>query len=137
MLTNTYDNLDRLRTREIGGTGVTPMKAAWDYDAIGDLDTVTRSGKSGGSWVTAGVTTFAHDDLGRTTNIRLADATDKTISQYGYTFDDADRITGMTVNGTSRTFAYDDTNQITSDNGTSRTYDANGNRTVSVRRFGF
>ncbi len=129
VLTSTYDNLDRLLTRELAGTGVTPMKAAWDYDAIGDLETVTRAGKSGGSWVTAGVTTYTHDDLGRTTNIRLADVGDKTISEYGYTFDDADRITGMSVNGASRTFGYDDTNQITNDNGTSRTYDANGNRT--------
>jgi RHS repeat-associated protein len=129
VLTSTYDNLDRLATRELGGTGVTPMKAAWGYDSDGDMATVTRSGKSGGSWVTAGVTTYTHDDLGRVTNIRLADASNATLSQYGYTFDDADRITAMTVNGTSRTFGYDNTNQLTGDNGTTIAYDKNGNRT--------
>jgi len=59
----------------------------------------------------------------------LADANNATLSQYGYTFDGADRITAMTVNGTSRAFNYDATNQLTSDNGTSLTYDKNGNRT--------
>jgi RHS repeat-associated protein len=69
------------------------------------------------------VTTQTYDDLGRRTN--------KTIGEYGYSFDAGDRITSESINGTTRTYSYDDINQVTSDNGASLSYDKSGNRTMS------
>jgi RHS repeat-associated protein len=129
-LTSTYDNLDRLTSRVLVATGGTSMKADWAYDTKGDMVSVTRSGKSGSLWTTAGVTKYAYDDLGRTTNIKLTKGTTTTaLSEYGYTFDAADRITKISINGVNRSYGYDNTDQVTSDNGTALAYDKNGNRT--------
>ncbi|MCZ2340495.1 MAG: hypothetical protein LC104_01705 [Bacteroidales bacterium] len=129
--TSSYDALNRLTSRELGATGVMPLKAAWSYDAAGLVDTLERFGWSGSAWVSAGATEYTYDDLDRLTGIHHADASNSTLGEYTYSYDLADRLTGQTIDGDIRTFDYDDTNQITDDDGTSYSYDANGNRTNS------
>ena len=45
-----------------------------------------------------------------------------------FTYDNFDRLTTKKVNGTTTTYSYDDTNQLTSDGTRNYSFDANGNR---------
>jgi RHS repeat-associated protein len=76
--------------------------------------------------------------LGRLTTITNADASSATISQYGYAYDNLNRVTThtydsaigtYTYNGVN-TYTYDHTSQVIGDSGSTFTYDAQGNRTM-------
>ncbi len=59
-----------------------------------------------------------------------------TIASYGFTYDDANRITQSSGTDGIQDYTYDDTNQLTGANHTTQaneaySYDANGNRTNS------
>jgi RHS repeat-associated protein len=80
----------------------------------------------------------ASDALGRLTTITNADASSATISQYGYAYDNLNRVTThtydsaigtYTYNGV-KTYTYDHTSQVIGDSGSTFTYDAQGNRTM-------
>ena len=123
---STYDGLNRLASRELSGTGITPLKAIWDYDAAGNISKLTR--KTNG--VTVGTTDTSHDILHRTTEIHHKNATSVTLGKYEYTsYDAGDRLLSQTIDSMVTNYAYDKTNQITQDGAISYTYDANGNRT--------
>jgi YD repeat-containing protein len=85
-----------------------------------------------------GTATYGHDALGRLTTITNADASSATISQYGYAYDNLNRVTThtydsaigtYTYNGV-KTYTYDHTSQVIGDTGSTFTYDAQGNRTM-------
>jgi YD repeat-containing protein len=109
--TSTFDGLDRLASREMSGTNITPVKATWGYNAAGDLTTLTRQSKVGGAWSTVATTTKGYDALGRLTSQATTKAGGGTISSYGFTYDAGDRLTSQTVNGTTKTYAYDKLDQ--------------------------
>jgi outer membrane protein TolC len=83
--TSTYDALDLMSVRQMSNSGQDPLRVTWGYSSAGDLSTITREAKVSGSWTTTGLTTQTFDDLGRRTNIRHADASNKTTGEYGYT----------------------------------------------------
>jgi RHS repeat-associated protein len=83
----------------------------------------------GGAWSTVATTTKGYDALGRLTSQATTNSGGTTLSSYGFTYDAGDRLTSQTINGVARTFGYDALDQVTNDNGTAITYDANGNRT--------
>jgi hypothetical protein len=59
----------------------------------------TREAKVSGSWTTTGVTMQTFDDLGRRTNIRHADSSNRTIGEYGYSYiyDDAGHMIRIAI----------------------------------------
>jgi hypothetical protein len=65
----------------------------------------------------------------RMTNLVDYDGLGNVLATYVYAYDLADRLTSETIDGLTRYYLYDNTNQIISDNGTGLSYDLNGNRT--------
>ena len=124
-----YDGLGRLTGRHLSGTGVTPAKVAWGYDAAGDATTLTRSAKAGAAWAVAAATAMAFDALGRTVSIATTAGGGAAVSASAYAYDAGDRLASETVNGVTRSYGYDVGDQVTSDGGAAVTYDAAGNRT--------
>jgi len=53
------------------------------------------------------------------------------IANFTYTYDLASRVSTKTDNGSTTTYSYDTTNQVTNDSATTYTYDLNGNRTMT------
>src|SRR5262249_4418240 len=71
---------------------------------------------------------------GRLTNQKEKAPLGSVFGQATYTYDNADRLTSQTLNGTLTSFSYDDTDQLTGATGGSAetyTYDLNGNRTMT------
>ena len=77
------------------------------------------------------ITTNTYDGTGRLTQRVTEDDSSNTISSYAYAYDKSNRLTSETINGTTRTYSYDDLNQVVSDNGVSINYDESGNRVGS------
>jgi RHS repeat-associated protein len=127
--TSTYDVLNRLSGRELGGSGVTKQKVTWSYTADGASDTTTRYKWTGSAFASVGTTTYGYDAADRLTLIRHADGSNTTLATYAYGYDAANRLTSETINGTPLTYGYDVADQLTFNNGTTLAYDATGNRT--------
>jgi YD repeat-containing protein len=125
---STFDGLNRLTSRTLSVDGIAQQKANWAFTASGDRLHLTRQAWDGTTWDTIGTTSYGSDALGRLTSITHADGA-TTIAKYEYANDDADRITALTINGVSRSYNYDAVDQLTNDNGTTITYDDNGNGT--------
>ena len=51
------------------------------------------------------------------------------LEDYGYTYDNANRLASKDENGTVTNYGYDNADQLTSDAGTGYSFDPNGNRT--------
>src|SRR5439155_5158482 len=78
-----------------------------------------------------GSTTYSYDGVGRTTNLQHRNATGSLLANFTYTYDLASRVSTKTDNGSTTTYSYDTTNQLTSDTANNYTYDLNGNRTMT------
>src|SRR5262249_35853978 len=74
---------------------------------------------------------FAYDDVGRVKNLQHKNGSGTVLANYTYTYDSASRVTSEKLNGSTTSYAYDDTNQLTDDAVKSYSYDANGNRNMS------
>ena len=74
-----------------------------------------------------GTTTHDYDAAGRQTHLVQKNGSGTILANYTYTFDAADRMTAKTENGTTTSFSYDVTDQITADGATTFGYDATGN----------
>jgi len=120
--TSAFDGLNRLTSRTLTGTNLTPIRATWSYDAAGDATASTRQSKAGATWVTAATTATAFDALGRLTSQTTTNPNGGTISSYGYAYDAGDRLTGETINGTGRTYSYDAVDQVTSKASAAKTW---------------
>jgi YD repeat-containing protein len=83
-----------------------------------DLNAITKVGE----------TDYTYDSTGRMTNEQSFDGSSTRYLNTTYAFDNADRLTVQTDNGTPRTFTYDNTNELTADSTNTYTYDVNGNR---------
>ncbi len=119
-----YDGLDRPVARTVSVAGADVATLGWTYEGTtGDLAATTRTA-AGGATLTE---TFAYDTLGRQTGITYTSPSGST--SFTTTYDAADRVTSETRDGVTKTFGYDDRDQLTSDNGVSHSYDKNGNRT--------
>jgi RHS repeat-associated protein len=130
VLTSVYDNANRLTSRQFGGSGQTPLRIDLAYSLRNEVTTMTRYSDLAGSTV-VGTSVYAHDDAGRLTSIDHKNGSATVLASYVYAYDNADRLTNETINGTPHTYSYDSTSQLTGEDSTNYSYDANGNRTMS------
>jgi RHS repeat-associated protein len=125
--TSTYDAVNRLTSRTELASGAT-MVYNQTFTVRNQVATATRyTGATGTTKI--GETDYTYDDAGRVTNILQKDGGTTTLSNLTYSYDLASRETTQVLNGTTTTYSYDNTNQLTGDGTNSPTYDANGNRT--------
>jgi RHS repeat-associated protein len=78
-----------------------------------------------------GTTAYSFDGAGRLANLNHKNGSGTSLANYTYTFDNADRVSTETRNGTTTSYSYDDTNQVTGDGTRNYSYDDNGNRTMT------
>jgi RHS repeat-associated protein len=130
VLTSVYNAANLLTTREFGGAGQTPLRIDLAYTPRNQLSTINRWSDLAGTQA-VGSSSYAYDGLGRVTNIQHANASGSNLANYTYMYDLASRLTQEQDNGTSITYGYDATSQLTSAGGTNCSYDATGNRTMT------
>jgi RHS repeat-associated protein len=126
--TSVYDALDRLTSRQF--TGQAPARIDLTYTAQDEINTVTRYSDVGGS-TKVGSSTYVYDALGEITNLQHRDSSGNLLANYTYTYDLGSRLTAETLNGNTKSYSYDLTNQLTNDSSVTYTYDLNGNRTMT------
>jgi YD repeat-containing protein len=124
--TSVYDAANRLTTRKFTD-GTTPLRFDLAYTSRDQVLSLTRYSDLNGT-VTVGYSTYTYDAAGRTQNIQHRNSGGTTFENYTYTYDLASRVTSEQLNGSTTSYQYDKTNQLTSDGVHSYAYDANGNR---------
>ncbi len=128
--TLTFDALNRQTSEQLSGSGVSAMRFDTAYTTRGQIETVTRySDVAGSSQV--GQTHNVYDAARRLTHILHEDSSDTALAEYTYTFDAGDRLTQKVESGSTTTYAYDATDQLTVDGTSGFSYDGTGNRTNS------
>ena len=142
---STYDVRDELTSLTQSGTGVTPKRADFAYDAAGRRTSLTRYSDLAGA-TTVLATAYAYDAADRLTSLTHETALTggTVVASSGYTLDNADRLTSesRTWNGGASTdtvgYAYTDNGQLTGVTHTNAAfanevfgYDANGNRNTT------
>jgi RHS repeat-associated protein len=132
-----YDALNRLSTLTQSGTGIAEKRADFEYNELGQLMVMSRFSDLAGSQAVI-ESTYSYDILNRQDSIQHRDAGSNVVAFFGYSFDAADRITGVTDIDGLTDYTYDDLDRITVANHSqsgnlneSYAYDANGNRTNS------
>jgi RHS repeat-associated protein len=128
--TSVYDAANRLTTRELSGTGLTPISVQLTYTNRDQLGTLSRYSDVTGTTL-VGTTSYTYDDAGRTTGILNTNNSAATISYYNTSYDSANRATSDSGTGTALTETYDATRQLLSDGTTTYSYDGTGNRTMA------
>jgi RHS repeat-associated protein len=129
-LTSVYDPLNRLSTREFGGTSQTPLRIDVTYTAQDQIATETRYSDLAGS-NKIGSTTYTYDALGEITNLQHRNGSGTLLANYTYTYDLGSRLTSETLNGTTTSYGYDTANELTSAGSNNYSFDLNGNRNMS------
>ncbi|MBN8491307.1 MAG: tandem-95 repeat protein, partial [Burkholderiales bacterium] len=128
-----YDELNRVTSIGQSGGQATTKGVEYDYDAAGQIKKLRRYDGSGAA---ADITTsFDYDSAGRIKSIVHADASNA-LASYGYVWDPASRLVGMTSSDGASSYSYDDRNQLTGADYSSQpgnpadqtfAWDANGN----------
>jgi RHS repeat-associated protein len=130
VLTSTYDAAHELTYRELHGSGGNPIHVSLGYTARGQLDSLNRyTGPSPSQLV--GQSQFTYDGSGQLTHLQHKDGTGSNLANYTYTYDAVHRLLTETLNGTTTTYSYDSSNQLTNDSRLTYSYDAAGNRTMT------
>jgi RHS repeat-associated protein len=124
--TSVYDDLNRLTSRQFDD-GTTPLRFDQEYTARDQVGTITRYSDLAGT-TQVGESLSTYDDAGRLENLQQKDGSGNLLANYTYTYDLASRVTSEVLNGSSTSYVYDDTNQLTDDSVSTYIYDANGNR---------
>jgi len=125
----TVDALNRVVCyQQADVSGAITKRVDYGYRGDATADWVRRYAGDGISAI--GNSTAAYDGLGRLTGITHAPAASASIA-YGYSYDAASRITGMTTPEGTSSFTLDATDQLkaASLTGETYTYDKTGNRT--------
>ena len=126
--TSVYNAVDLLESRRFGGAGQTPLRIDFTYTARHELETIRRYSDLNGNTL-VGSTTYVYDAVSNLTNLQHRNNGGTLLGNYTFTCDAADRLTTEVFNGTTVTYTYDITDQLTADGTNTFTYDANGNRT--------
>jgi RHS repeat-associated protein len=121
-----YDAANRLTSVKFTNSLAT-VEYDFTYDARDSITKLTRFGNINGT-ATVGWTSFTYDTRGRLTNEQHRDSSNTSLNNTTFTYDNFDRLTTKVVDGTTITYSYDNTNQVTSDGTRNYSYDANGNR---------
>jgi RHS repeat-associated protein len=129
VLTSTYDAAHELTFRELHGGG-NPIHVSLGYTARGQLDSINRyTGPSPSQLV--GQSQFTYDGSGQLTHLQHKDGSSTNLANFTYTYDAIHRLLTETRNGSTTSYSYDSSNQLTNDSRVTYTYDAVGNRTMS------
>ncbi|MFL5242523.1 MAG: SBBP repeat-containing protein [Gemmataceae bacterium] len=126
--TSVYDAANRLTSRQFGGAGLATLTLDLTYTSRDQIATETRYSNLNRTGL-VGTTSMSYDPAMRETNLQFKDASGTNISNLTYTYDLADRLTSETLNGTTVSYQYDTTNQLTQAGTATYGYDLNGNRT--------
>ncbi len=126
--TSLYDALNRLTSQQFSGIGTTQLRLDLTYTVDGQQSTLTRYSNVAGT-AEIGSTTYTYDAVGRITDIQQRNGSGTVLETFAYSFDNANRVTTETVNGSTTTYAYDANNELTGDGLNTYTYDGTGNRT--------
>src|SRR5262249_32931207 len=126
VLTSVYDGDNQLISRQLGGSGITPLRFDLAYTARNQVGTLTRY-----SDLTAttkiGESDSTYDAAGRLTNLQIKDGSGTILGNYTTTYDLASRATAETIDGTTTSYGYDSVDQLTSAGATNYGYDLAGN----------
>jgi RHS repeat-associated protein len=133
--TSIYDAVNRLTSRQFGGTGQTPLRVDFTYTPRNQIATITRFSDLAGT-VTVAYSAYSYDNAARLTNLQHQNSTGGILANYTYTFDQASRMTSQTVNGSTTSYSYDAASEVTADGATNYAYDLNGNRTGGSNQTG-
>ena len=138
-VTSVYNSDAQLTTREFATTaGGTPanvqLRMDLAYTPDGQVSTEKRYSDTGGVNL-VGQTQFSYDPSGNVTEIKHSNASGTTLLDYQYQWDAANRLSSETdtYSGTPATtnYGYDASNELTSANSATYTFDAAGNRTMA------
>ncbi|UUO05343.1 hypothetical protein M4951_18415 [Blastopirellula sp. J2-11] len=137
-----YDYLNRMtqvtQAGQVGGNGVAEKRVNFAYDAEdkNQFTSITRFADVAGTELVA-TSHYGYDAADQLVSLSYIDGSFNTLAGYTWSYDAANRQTGLTVYGYSAenaAYSYDDTDQLTGADrsGTSAdesyTYDENGNR---------
>ena len=134
--TSVFDADRNLSSRQFGGSGQTPLRVNFSYNAANQVQTINRYSNLAGT-VTVALNSYSYDNAGRLTNLHQTNGSYGNISNYTYTYDAASNVTSETLSytltsytyNTVTSYTYDNANQLLSDGTNTQTYDATGNRT--------
>src|SRR5262249_53390628 len=125
--TSTYDNANNLTSRQFSN-GTTPLREDFTYDANNQLSTATRYSDLNANTKIGG-TSYSYDTVNRLSTLQHRNVSGTLYSNYTYTYDPSRRVQNEVLNGTTQTFTYDTTDQLTNDGTNSWSYNSTGNRT--------
>jgi RHS repeat-associated protein len=126
--TNVFDDASRVTSRQFTN-GTTQVRLDYQYNADSQVTLEKRFSDTAGTNL-IGQTSLGYDDGGRVTDINHKTAAGVTIDDFGYQYDQADRVTQETSTlGPTRNYGYDKAGEVVSDGTNNWTYDLTGNRT--------
>jgi RHS repeat-associated protein len=126
--TNVFDDAGRVSSIQFT-SGTTQLREDWQYNADSEVTLEKRFSDTAGTNL-IGQTSMGYDDGGRVTDINHKTAAGVTIDDFGYQYDQADRVTQETSTlGPTRNYGYDKAGEVISDGSNNWTYDLTGNRT--------
>ncbi len=128
--TSVYNAVHALTQRAFGGVSQIPLRVDENYNARNQVTTLTRYSDLAGT-TKVGEQLTSYDSAGRTTTINQRDGSGTSLINLTYTYDSVGRVSTQVRNGSTTTYLYDATNQLTDDGVVSYSYDANGNRTMA------
>src|SRR5207249_4245669 len=114
LVTSTYDAADRLTNRELANSGQASIRIDLTYDARNDLTGLARN-QGPAPIQQIGTSSLSYDAVGRITHLQHLNGSGSNLANYTYTYDLASRLTSETLNGTTISYSYDATNQLTGD----------------------
>src|SRR5207249_3608469 len=130
VVTSTYDAANRLTNRELANSGQASIRIDLTYDARNDLTGLARN-QGPAPIQQIGTSSLSYDTVGRITHLQHLNGSGSNLANYTYTYDLASRLTSETLNGTTISYSYDATNQLTGDGTATYSYDLAGNRTMT------
>jgi RHS repeat-associated protein len=133
VMTVVYNGDNEWTTKEWNGTGMSPMQIQRTYNADGQKATDARyDSLTASSTYEVGQTVYTWSAGGDLTNETFKNGSGSTtIQQVTYTYDLAHRATSLDLNGTTKSYSYDNANELTNDGVATYSYDNNGNRNMT------
>jgi RHS repeat-associated protein len=129
--TSVYDTLNRLTSRQFSsGTPSSTARIDLTYTSRDQLATVNRYTDVAGTTL-AGTSSYVYDSAMRLTSLQHTYASGSALANYSWGYDPGNRVTSETLNGTTTSYNYDTTNELTQAGTNNYSYDLNGNRTMT------
>jgi YD repeat-containing protein len=104
METSTYNAGNLLTNRQFTGNSAT-LRFDYTYNSLNEATQMTRYSALNATG-TIGWTSFAYDTRGRLTNLQHRDSSNTSLSNTTFAYDNFDRLTVKTVNGTATMYSY-------------------------------